>query len=65
MTVSVQNPTDSLSEDDNTIGQLRSEQSNRRSVLDFIKQQPLGTIGLLIIVILFFCGSICSLCRTN
>ena len=54
MTVSVQNPTDSLSEDDNTIGQLRSEQSNRRSVLDFIKQQPLGTIGLLIIVILFF-----------
>ena len=54
MTVSVQNPTDSLSEDDNTIGQLRSEQSNRRSVLDFIRQQPLGTIGLLIIVILFF-----------
>jgi len=54
MTVSVQNPTDSLSEDDNTIDQLRSEQSNRRSVLDFIKQQPLGTIGLLIIVILFF-----------
>jgi peptide/nickel transport system permease protein len=54
MTVSAQSPVSSLSEDDKNIDQLKAEQTSRRSVLDFIKQQPLGTIGLLIIVILFF-----------
>ena len=33
--------------------QLKAERPSRRTLFDFIKQQPLGTIGFLIIVILF------------
>ena len=53
MSVSAQSADSSLSEDENNIDQLKAEQTSKRSALDFVKQQPLGTMGLLIIVILF------------
>ncbi len=53
MSVSAQSADSSLSEDGNNVDQLKAEQTSKRSALDFVKQQPLGTMGLLIIVILF------------
>ncbi len=54
MSVSAQSADSSLSEDGNNVDQLKAEQTSKRSALDFVKQQPLGTMGLLIIVSIIF-----------
>ena len=53
MTVSAPTENESDADIKTSAQQLKAEQPSRRTVSDFIKQQPLGTIGFLIIVILF------------